>query len=225
MAENQPSSSSCVICKKEFNGTNVPVTVTDKGIRTLIRYSAEQGFLELKAYLTTCMNETPPVQVLVHKGCRRDFTDPKRMSCRDELEADQIRPPTKRLRSSEPAFDWKTNCLICGHPATLDRKHPDRSSKVSKVATLPIRDKLLDFCSKRGDTWASQVETRLHGCIDLVAAEAIYHTICYSRFLLNKSLVNTGIVGNGIVGYSQSEMGQEWDISRHSKPTCDLRSS
>ena len=31
----------------------------------------------------------------------------------------------------------------------------------------------------RGDAWASEVQNRLHGCIHLVAAEAIYHVNCY----------------------------------------------
>ncbi len=36
--------------------------------------------------------------------------------------------------------------------------------------------------------WTSEVQTRLHGCIDLVAAEAVYHDNCFSRFTLNKEL-------------------------------------
>jgi len=47
-------------------------------------------------------------------------------------------------------------------------------------------DKLLESCDKRGDAWASEVQKRLYGCLDLVAAEGIYHANCYSRFLLNK---------------------------------------
>ena len=34
----------------------------------------------------------------------------------------------------------------------------------------------------------SEVMNRLQGCIDLVAAEAIYHDNCLTRFLLNKEL-------------------------------------
>ena len=33
---------------------------------------------------------------------------------------------------------------------------------------------------------ASEVQKRLCGCLDLVAADAIYHTNCYWWFLLNK---------------------------------------
>ena len=47
-------------------------------------------------------------------------------------------------------------------------------------------DNLLECCDKRCDAWASEVQKRLCGCLDLVAAEAIYHANCYARFLLNK---------------------------------------
>ena len=33
-----------------------------------------------------------------------------------------------------------------------------------------------------------KVQERLHGCFDLVAAEAVYHNHCYSRFMLNKQI-------------------------------------
>ena len=36
--------------------------------------------------------------------------------------------------------------------------------------------------------WASEVQIRLHGCIDLVAAEAVYHSKCLTQFMLNKEL-------------------------------------
>ena len=43
-------------------------------------------------------------------------------------------------------------------------------------------------CKERGDEWASEVEKRLLACIDLVAAEAVYHNQCISRFMLKKDL-------------------------------------
>ena len=35
-----------------------------------------------------------------------------------------------------------------------------------------MHDNLLECCDKRGDAWASEVQKRLCGCLDLVAAEA-----------------------------------------------------
>ena len=83
------------------------------------------------------------------------------------------------------SFHWKENCMLCGEKAEIDHRHPERN-KIHNVTTLPMRNKLLECCNKRGDAWASEVRNRLCGCIDLVAAEAIYHANCYSRFLLNK---------------------------------------
>ena len=61
-----------------------------------------------------------------------------------------------------------------------------QTEHVKTVTTLPLRSKVLEQCDKRGDLWASEVRTHLHGCIDLVAAEAVYHSKCFSRFMLNK---------------------------------------
>ena len=44
-----------------------------------------------------------------------------------------------------------------------------------KVSIIPMHCNLLECCKERGDLWASEVENRLQGCIDLVAAEAVYH--------------------------------------------------
>ena len=77
--------------------------------------------------------------------------------------------------------------MLCGKSAIVDTRHPDRS-RVYTVTTLPMHDKLLECCEKRGDLWASEVQTRLLGCVDLVAAEAVYHDGCFSRFMLNKEL-------------------------------------
>ena len=71
--------------------------------------------------------------------------------------------------------------MLCGKPATIDARHPNQS-KVKTVTTLPLRDKVLEQCDKRGDTWAFEVQTRLYGCI------AVHHSKCFSRFILNKEL-------------------------------------
>ena len=67
--------------------------------------------------------------------------------------------------------------MFCGKPATTDARHPNRKL-VRTVTTLPLHSKVLEQCDKRGDVWASEVQTRLHGCSDLVAAEAVYHSKC-----------------------------------------------
>jgi len=69
--------------------------------------------------------------------------------------------------------------MLCGKPATIDAHYPNRT-QVKTVNTLPLHNKVLEQCDKRRDMWASEVQTRLHGCIDLVAAEAIYHSKFFS---------------------------------------------
>ena len=39
-------------------------------------------------------------------------------------------------------------------------------------------------------TWASGVQNRRHGCVDSVAAEAIYHVNCYYDFCLMKGTLH-----------------------------------
>ena len=82
--------------------------------------------------------------------------------------------------------------MLCGEPATIDAHHPNQTP-VKTVTTLPLSSKVLMHCDKRGDMWASEVQTCLYGCIDLVAAEAAFHSKCFSRFMLNKELEQASI--------------------------------
>ena len=74
---NQFKEDCCVICKQGFKDEKA-ITVTRKGISTIIEYSEKHGWLELGTYLDECISVTPIKTVLVHKKCRRDFTDQKR---------------------------------------------------------------------------------------------------------------------------------------------------
>ena len=179
---------SCVICKLGFHNEK-PVKVTEKGMLSLISYSEKRGKPELHTYLTECVSKTPIGTVLVHQNCRRDFTDPKRGVRMCSNAEDQL-PSSKRLRSSLLPFSWKDACMLCGGSVAINCRHPDRKH-VKTVRTLPIRSKLLECCTKRGDSWAYEVQTRLQGCIDLVAAEAVYHAQCFSRFMLKKEKCST----------------------------------
>lgn len=97
--------------------------------------------------------------------------------------------------------------MLCGNPATIDAQHPNQS-KVKTVTTLPLRDKVLEQCDKRGDTWASEVQTRLYGCIDLVAVETVYHSKCFCRFMLNKELEQA--LESKIMGRPEDQMMLQW---------------
>ena len=66
-----------------------------------------------------------------------------------------------------------------------DDKHRSRLP-VRSVGTIPVRDKLLQVCNVRNDSWSNEVRIRFNDCIALVAAEAIYHKACHRKFTLNK---------------------------------------
>ena len=99
--------------------------------------------------------------------------------------------------------DWKSNCFLCGRDAIVDTRHLDHND-VQIVATIfsttvdtstkkrtTFREKILNICNRRLDFWASQVESRLQNCIDLVAEKAVYHKSCYCKFTSDKSLGNS----------------------------------
>ena len=153
MAEGQPlgvassfEEDRCVICKLGFQNDKA-TTVSEKGMMSLSSFSEERGCLDLHSHLTECINKIPIGKVLVHKNCHRDFTNRRRWFSTSE--DDQL-PQAKRLRSSMLSFNWKNNCMLCGKFAEFDTHHPERN-KVHNVTTLPMRDKLLECCGKRGD--------------------------------------------------------------------------
>lgn len=170
----------CVLCKLSFDNEN-PVHVTKKGIFTLISYSEKRGRHDLLSYLNQCVSTNPVEVVLVHPKCRRDFTDQKRLGLHSEIVDGEL-PRAKRLRSCFSSFNWKEDCMLCGKSAVVDSRHPKRQ-RVYKVSTIPMRCNLLKCCREREDQWASEVENRLQGCIDLVAAEAVYHDKCLTTFM------------------------------------------
>ena len=151
------------------------MVVSRKGALTLVRFSEKHGRLELTDYLTDLMSTTPTRAILVYKTCRRDFNDAKRIHL-NEVEGVKVQCAI-RLRSSLLPFDWKKDY---GKSAETDARHPER--QVHKVATIPLREKIPECCRDMPVGFRN----RLHGCIDLVATEAVYHDSCFSWLMLNK---------------------------------------
>ena len=85
------------------------------------------------------------------------------------------------MRSVIKKFNWKENCFICGQLYFKNNKHPERNDCVL-VATLPIRDTILNVCSQQKDKWAEEMRMRALDCPDCVAAEARYHLTCHIDF-------------------------------------------
>ena len=86
-------------------------------------------------------------------------------------------PPKKVKRSDVSEFNWKTDCFLCTNSECRQRI-------CSRVETLPIREKILEVCNRRRGKWSDEVRIRLNDCLDLVAAEATYHSDCLAKFMM-----------------------------------------
>ena len=78
---------------------------------------------------------------------------------------------------------------------------------IRTASILPFKDILLQQCRKLKDDWTTEVETRLNGCFDLPAADAKYHKVCHSKFMLNKK---------------QPSSSNESDNKKGRKPDADM---
>ena len=179
----------CVICLDISRDCDEKyIEVTAKGLETLTRYSKLLGNDKLYSYVCNCKDNRS--KVLVHQRCRRNCIYSKRKILEDVYGGDLSSKKVK-LRSQETSFDWKSNCYLCGRDAIVDTRHPDRNDVqiVVRISSTTVdtstkkrttfREKILNICTRRLDFWASQVESRLQNCIDLVAEEAVYHKSCY----------------------------------------------
>ena len=172
-----------IICKLGFENVET-VHVTKKEILTLINYSEKHGRDDLHTYLNQNMSTDPIEAVLVHPNCHRDFIDKKRLGFHSHVLDVEV-PSVKRLQFSLLPFNWKEGCMFCGKSAIFDTQHLKR--RVHKVSSIPMHcNLLLECCKEKGDLWASEVENHLQGCIDLVAAEAVYHDSTLTKFMLKK---------------------------------------
>ncbi len=98
---------------------------------------------DLYTFLAECQNSDPLEAVLVHSDCHRNFTDKKRQGPENDVAHGDEPPSTKRLRSGTAPFNWKVDCLLCGTPAIVDTRHPQRQP-VHRVSTIPMRCNLLE---------------------------------------------------------------------------------
>ena len=174
---HQSDGEECVICryneeKKEIDDSTF-VEVRQKGVETLKTYCRKHKAFLLLDHLKDCEKDARKVKV--HSKCRRDFTDPKRVK-KDTVTSSV----TKKLTRSEcGGFNWKLNCFFC---AKIDSRHVGRENIIA-ARTLQLRNSILIQCDNRNDQWSEDVKGRLQDCIDFVAAEAVYHKKCYSRFM------------------------------------------
>ena len=91
------------------------------------------------------------------------------------------------LRSAEKTFNFKENCLFCGHTDTFDSKH-QKGHRLIPVRTLEFQESIVQQCKILNNKWSEKVMSRICGVHDLPAADAMYHQICSSNFRTGKSI-------------------------------------
>ena len=69
---------------------------------------------------------------------------------------------------------------FCGKSAAVDNCHPERTS-VSAVATIQIREKLLECCDKRCDSWAAEIQVLTLSLLRLFIISTVNRDSCYLK--------------------------------------------
>lgn len=190
MDEHLYNEDQCVICQEEFEDSSDAILVT-RGINNLIKFSDLRKDTELEAHLLKQSSTKPLGKVLIHEPCRRQYVDIKRTKRYTAPVIPHSTPKKQKLRSSQPAFQWKTNCIFCGNEVPFDDLHPDRYSDSRRVRgkkeSVTMITNIREQCEERNDAFSSSVKTRVGLCSDLVAEEAVYHSGCHVRFFDNSS--------------------------------------
>ena len=172
------SHNTCIIC--DTNNRLKLHAISSIGFKTIVESCVQKGFTTLRLKLMEM--HTSNVPIFVHNECRKRLNYiPKQTQ---EPVPNEVIPP-KRMRYRSDPFVWKNNCFLCGKPADIIR-HRERGG-IHEVETIPIRETFISQALHRKDDWGNEVLTRLQGCLDLVAVEAIYHNKCATRFKSNKA--------------------------------------
>ena len=145
--------------------------------------------VELKEQL----QNDPDYKITFHKNCISTYTSSthikrylKRMgSCISPSEV-----PLPKLRSNYPAFNFRSQCLICSQDCLpKDPKHPGRWRRVVICRTVDMKQNFLKVCDERVDDVADGVRFRINAAItDLHAADAQYHLDCYTSFVSKRNI-------------------------------------
>ena len=173
----------CVICNDTIFDSSKKSEIKEEGLGTIIEYCEQRNHTDLGSRIKDKVNRN--CVIYAHTRCRRNYAkpEPKRTINDNSIDRQDV-IPSKRLRSQDEEFDWKTNCFFCVQP--INKK---QLKNYSKASFLDLKKKILKRCEKRddGDCWASEEELRLNGCLDLTASDGFYHRKCQTRFMLNKT--------------------------------------
>ena len=174
----------CIICDDGFTNKNPKICVGEKGMHSLLHSCEIRKDKIIEERLKFAIQNNTPI--LVHKMCRRNFTDEKRSLKASETNSHPSHEPQrKRLRSSIKVCDLKSQCLFCGKKAPTDKKNAERNP-IHIVTFVEVHINVLKKCRKRNDTWGDEVYVRLSCSNDLVADKGRYHKTCLQRFMTDK---------------------------------------
>ncbi|XP_076040412.1 glutamate--cysteine ligase isoform X1 [Oratosquilla oratoria] len=169
----------CLLCDGQLS-VGETREVKEKGIKTLIDYSIK--WKDGKHSLLEGLKS-----VKVHEKCRKVYTKERRAETfQARQKTSQV--PTTSLRSQELQFDFLHDCLFCGKDASSDflkkesKKYLGDRESVHCIEMLHVKDTILKAGEMRKDEWGKEVCTRICNVVDLVAAEARYHSACMKKF-------------------------------------------
>ena len=168
----------CVFCEHSLDDGQEVVTLGVKGCESIAQASQARG-----SSLTTLPGQR------VHSKCRHRHCNKRRIE-QDlkRLQDDDTVPVVQvSLRSNERTFNFKDNCLFCGHIDTFDSKHC-RGHKLIPVRTLDFQETIVQQCKNMNNKWSEKVMARIGSVHDLPAADAVYQQICSSNFRTGKSI-------------------------------------
>ncbi len=130
------------------------------------------------------------LKVRFHKSCRAFYT--KKVHIAESAHADSMSqcasetptPSRTSARQSQPMFDIRAHCFICGNVRKVGNRKETLSS-ISLGTGESTRQKTLDAAIQRKD---EVVESRMRLYKDLFAYDAKYHRSCYSRFIAKRNV-------------------------------------
>ena len=181
----------CVICNLPESSSDDKLRSVQAGLPAIIKYGE---MLEL-SQLTKVVNESQgqAISIKFHQRCQKDVYSTIRSH---EWSLKSNKPSAKKAHLSrnihkDARFDWKSCCLLCAQPCSVDERHPDRSN-FGRCSYKQFHETLLRYIEGRTGGKAALLRHRLltlSNYSDFVDAEARYHRSCRDSFN-NESLQN-----------------------------------
>lgn len=164
----------CVICKSSLKEEEI--VEVKRGLSSLIEASTERN-----DGIHTLLSSRS--QITVHVNCRKKYTAKQNIKARKRELAEKDAGPAT-LRSNVTTLNLKTHCILCAEEIEQPNTKLPKSRRrvVCKVTTYGMSENINRYCDERQDEWGNEVKRRICTLSDLIAAEACYHTDCFTSF-------------------------------------------